>query len=173
MGTDEEAEFRAFVAGRSLALWRQAYVMCGDRHLAEDLVQMTLAKVYSRWRRIRQRGAVEAYTRKVLTRMCLGQLRSRGRRREDVSADPPDRGAAGGPQVEERMVLMDALRALAPRQRAVLVLRFWEDLSVEETAAVMGCAAGTVKSQSARGLVRLREVLGATEELLLVGKGTR
>jgi RNA polymerase sigma-70 factor (sigma-E family) len=160
---DSEADFRRYVAARSGALWRQAYLMCGDRHLAEDLVQAALAKLYVKWKAVRRRDAVDAYTRRVLVRLCIEQAHPRRRRERSVGTVPDAAAAAAGPAVEERAVLLQALGRLPLGQRAVVVLRFWEDLSIEETASVLGCSPGNVKSQTARGLEGLREVLRGFE----------
>lgn len=167
----DEQEFREFVVGRSHALRRTAYLLCGDWHHAEDVVQTALTKLYVAWRRVRDPGNLDSYVRQIVVRTCLDERR-RGWRRESPSAEVPDRLAAGGPGgdfgYEERTVLLDALRQIPPRQRAVLVLRFWEDLSVEHTAQLLGCSAGTVKSQSARGLDTLRTImLSHSVDLLL------
>ena len=167
MDADSAGEFRRYVAARSGTLWRQAYLMCGDRHHAEDLVQAALAKLYVKWKAVRRRDAVDAYTRRVLVRLCIEQTHPRRRREQSVDTVPEpaagSAGSAGSAAVEERAVLLEALARLAPGQRAVIVLRFWEDLSIEETASVLGCSTGTVKSQTARGLDGLREVLRGFE----------
>ncbi len=166
MDADSAGEFRRYVAARSGTLWRQAYLMCGDRHQAEDLVQAALAKLYVKWKAVRRRDAVDAYTRRVLVRLCIEQTHPRRRREQSVETVPEPAvaaGSAGSAAVEERAVLLEALARLAPGQRAVIVLRFWEDLSIEETAFVLGCSTGTVKSQTARGLDGLREVLRGFE----------
>ena len=145
---------------------RTAYLVCLDWSLADDLVQETLAKVFVRWPRIASRGEVEPYVRRVLVTTFL-DTRRRPWRRESSAGFPADsqrdRAADAALEavegVDDRDRLSAALTRLPERQRAVLVLRFYEDLSVEQTADLLGCTAGNVKSQTARGLTRLREVL--------------
>ena len=162
---DRDEAFCAFVEARSPALLRTAFLLAGSHALAEDLLQETLLKVYLAWPRIRDRGAVEDYTRTVLVRTFVSFLRRRDRR-EVVLPDPvPDRVGAPGPQggsdagVGERDEMWTALSRLGPRQRAVLVLRFYEDLSEAQISEVLNCSTGTVKSQAARGLARLAQIL--------------
>lgn len=156
MRAEQEREFTEYVAGRSAALGRTAHLLCGDWHRAEDLVQSVLIRLYAVWPRLRDRGALDAYVRRMLVRAYLNERR-RPWRREDVHAEPPEvESVSDYGTVENRMVLIEALAALPPRQRAVVVLRYWDDYSLEETAASLGCAVGTVKSQAARGLATLR-----------------
>lgn len=154
---DWEHEFAQYVAGRSLVLRRTAFLLCGDWHRAEDLTQTALTKLYVAWRRISRRESVDAYARRTLVNTYLDETR-RPWRREQAGGYLPDR-ADRPEQTDDRLMLMSALAGLAPTQRAVVVLRFWEDLSVAETAAALGIREGTVKSASARGLAALREVL--------------
>ena len=159
-------DLSAFIDARSCSLLRFAYLLTGDHGLAEDLLQNSLIKVYLSWGRIRDRAALEAYTRTVMTRTQLSWWRRPARREllgveltERVVRDhhhDPERD-----QVVERDELWALLATLGPRQRAVLVLRFYEDLSEAEIARVLGCSAGTVKSQLSRGLARLRERMPA------------
>lgn len=156
----------AFIDARSSSLLRYAYLLTGDHGLAEDLLQNSLIKVYLSWNSIRDRGALEAYTRTVMTRTQLSWWR-RPARREVLGVEPTERAVRDhlnvreGPPVDERDELWLLLATLGPRQRAVLVLRFYEDLSEAEIARVLGCATGTVKSQLSRGLARLRERMPA------------
>jgi RNA polymerase sigma-70 factor (sigma-E family) len=149
--------FSRFVASRWRALTHTAYLLTGDFHEAEDLVQTTLARVYSHWHRVRPDTA-EQYVRRAL----LNANRSRYRKRRVVHlllAAPPETPAAdgGGPGAgEERDALVDALADLPERQRAVVVLRYWEDLPADEVARTLGCSVGTVKSQASRALAKLR-----------------
>ncbi|MEW1721060.1 SigE family RNA polymerase sigma factor [Streptomyces sp. NPDC093109] len=155
-----EASFEEFARSRQRQLRRAAYLLCGDWHLAEDLTQAALAKVFAVWRRVERTEAPDAYTRKVLYRTFVDETRRQrwwerpGAHQYDVVAAPQDS--------ELRLTLLNALRQLPARSRAVLVLRFWEDQSVEETAAALGCTTGTVKSQTSRGLAALRRILGDT-----------
>lgn len=161
MRHEDEAEFKQYVTDRSHALRRTAYLMCGDWHEAEDLVQTAFLRLYRAWRKVERARNREAYVRQVLVRTLIDERR-RGWRRERPFAQFPDEIVATvpGPEVAERDVLLAAMARIPARQRATLVLRFWEDQSVEQTAHALGCSEGTVKSQTARGLAALREVLG-------------
>ncbi|MEU6171986.1 SigE family RNA polymerase sigma factor [Streptantibioticus parmotrematis] len=158
-----EREFRAFAEARQAQLRRSAYLLCGDWHQAQDLVQVTLMKLYAAWGRVRKDGNVDGYARTILTRTFIDQHRRRRWREEPLAelTDPP----STGPETPElRLVMRSALMRLPPRYRAVLVLRYWEDWSVEQTAEALRVSTGTVKSQSARGLARLRELVGDLAE---------
>ncbi|MEU5696085.1 SigE family RNA polymerase sigma factor [Actinosynnema sp. NPDC020468] len=157
--SDRDAAFAEYFAARSEAMRGTAYLLCGDWHRAEDLVQATFAKLYVAWLRIQKHEALDAYTRRTLVRTFVSELRRGWFRRERVTESPGDSAAAGGGSPEDRMVLLSALAKVPPRQRAVIVLRYWEDLSVEETARALGCSEGTVKSQAARGLQTLRGLI--------------
>ncbi|MEV0645026.1 SigE family RNA polymerase sigma factor [Phytomonospora sp. NPDC050363] len=156
----QEAEFREFVAARREALLRTAYLVCGDWHRAEDAVQTSLVKLYGAWNRARS-PTIEAYARKIVVRTLIDEGRKGWFRRERSFAAPP-REPHANPGNEDRLVALAALAALPTRQRAALVLRFWEDLSVEETARALRCSTGTVKSQTARGLATLRQQFQST-----------
>lgn len=157
-----EAEFDAYAGARWNRLVRTAYLLTGDHHEAEDLVQSTLAKVFRRWPTIRQLDDPDAY----LHRALINNNRSRHRRQRVLhllTPDPPDRpagpaapGGFGPDDDGEHAALAQALAELPPRQRAVVVLRFWEDLSERQVAEVLGCTPGTVKSQASRALRKLR-----------------
>lgn len=155
MGKDDE--FTMYVAGRRRQLLGTAYLLCGDWHSAEDLVQTTLTKLFLAWPRVRRRGAEDAYARKVLVRTAIDAHR-RAWNRELVVDTVPDR-AAPEPTDADRDSIVVALMALAPRQRATVVMRYWLDLSVDDTAAELGVSTGTVKSQAAKGLANLRTLL--------------
>jgi len=155
----KEQDFRDLYVGRAPALRRTAFLLCGDWQLAEDLVQVTFEKVYASWSRLREPDAV---LRRTLVRCWVDETR-RPHRRERSVADVPDRAVVP----PERESLAHALAAVPPRQRACLVLRFYDDLSVAETARLLGCTEGTVKSQTSRGLEALRLVLGEPREALL------
>lgn len=157
MRTAQQDEYQEFVAARGPALRQAAYLLCGNWHEAEDLTQTALTKLYLAWRGVRMETA-EAYARTVLFRVFLDTRRTARFRKEHLTAAPPERPTAGA-EPEERLVMWEALGEVPPRQRAVLVLRFWHDLSVEETASMLQCSPGTVKSQSSRGLDSLRAVL--------------
>jgi RNA polymerase sigma-70 factor (sigma-E family) len=160
MDRDAEEDFRAFVVARSPALLTTAYLLTGDRGLAEDLLQTALVRVHRHWVRVRAGGNPEPYVRRIL----VNQHRSwwhRHRGRELVVAAVPDRPGVDEPAaVDERDLLWRALHRLPPRTRAVLILRYWEDMSEVDTAEVLGCSVGSVKSQASRGLRRLQEILG-------------
>lgn len=158
----EEALFGEFAAQRLAPLRRLGFLVCGDWHLAEDAVSTVMAKLYVQWRSISRSDNVDAYVRRMLIRAIIDERR-RPWRRESPAAYPlpPPLSAAASDAVDNRLVLRDALSQMPPRRRAVLVLRYFEELSVEETAAAMGCSAGTVKSQTARALAALRELLPA------------
>ena len=153
-----DREFTVFVEQGSGQLARTAYLLCGDMHRAEDLVQIALAKMYVAWSRVRRADSIDAYARQVLVRVCIDESR-RPWRRETVHAEL--RRDVAGPQgdLPFESPVLDELRRLPAGQRAAVVLRYWHDLSVEETADLMSCSRSTVKTQSARGLERLRAVL--------------
>jgi RNA polymerase sigma-70 factor (sigma-E family) len=157
-------EFEAFVQARSAALARTAYLLTGDRHLAEDLLQDALARAAERWTALTRQGDPEPYIRRILFTRSVDGWRRRRRRGEVLGMDDagsrPELCSAGddADTVTRRLVLRDALSRLTPRQRAVLVLRFYEDRTEAETAALLGCSINTVKSQTRHALGRLREL---------------
>ncbi|MFJ4851286.1 MULTISPECIES: SigE family RNA polymerase sigma factor [unclassified Streptomyces] len=161
-----DAEFSRFVAARWRSLTHTAYLLTGDFHEAEDLVQTTLARVYPHWHRLRPESA-EQYVRRAL----VNTNRSRHRRRRiahllfasvpDTRPVPDDGAGVGG--VEGNDALTRMLSVLPERQRAVVVLRYCEDLSAEEVADVLGCSVGTVKSQASRALAKLRTDAGPVQ----------
>lgn len=153
-----EEEFREFAHASWGSLYRTAYLLIGDAGLAEDLVQTALAKTYASWHRVRDVNAAIGYARTTLTREASGWFRRRGWRRERQVAEPPETSYDADPA--ERATLMAALATLPPRQRAVVVLRYYEDLSVAACAEALGCSEGTVKSQTFDALAALRERLG-------------
>ncbi|GAA3775481.1 SigE family RNA polymerase sigma factor [Plantactinospora mayteni] len=151
------AEFDDFVRTRSMVLLRVAFLLTGDRHAAEDLLQEVLEQVYVRWRRVH--GSPEAYARRALVNRSANRWRRRARRPEQALGDHDGVGRDHADAVALREVVVGALRALPARQRAAVVLRYLEDLPVADAAAAMGCSEGAVKSHASRGLARLREVL--------------
>ncbi len=154
MDAQSERDFSEFVAARSMTLLRVAHVLTGDQHRAEDLVQGALTKLAARWQRV---DDPDAYVRRVIYNDQVSVWRRRARIREDPVAEAPDRPAADGfAGAERRIDLRSALSRLGPRQRAVLVLRFFEDLPEAEVARLLGCSVGTVRSQAHRALARLR-----------------
>ena len=152
-------EFTAFAQAASARLLNTAYLLCGDWHTAEDLTQTTLAKVYAAWHRITRKDAVHAYAKRTLLNTYFVDCR-RTRRGEILKSteDLPEHTIE--PQAHElRLTLIDALATLPPKARAIVVLRYCEDMSVDQVAAQVGCSAGNVKSQSARALHKLRSLL--------------
>jgi RNA polymerase sigma-70 factor (sigma-E family) len=155
---DRNTAFAEYFAARSQTMRGTAYLLCGDWHRAEDLVQTAFTKLYLVWNRVSRHEVLDAYTRQILVRTFLDERRRGWWRRERVGGDDTDRPTPPD-SPENRLVMLQALAALPKRQRAVLVLRYWEDLSVDEAAAMLGCSAGTVKSQASRGLENLRGLL--------------
>jgi RNA polymerase sigma-70 factor (sigma-E family) len=153
-----DGEFTEFVHASWASLYRTAYLMLGDRSEAEDLVQTTLAKTYASWPKVRDVEAAPAYARRVLVNTAASWFRKKSWRNERPTATVPDRAHETDPS--DRPAVVDALSQLPPRQRAVIVLRYYEDLSVAQTASALGCSDGTVKSQTSDALNRLRDLLG-------------
>jgi RNA polymerase sigma-70 factor (sigma-E family) len=158
----EEQEFAEYFVARRDAVRRTAFMLCGDWHRADDLAQTAFVALHRRWRKVRDRGALDAYVRRTLVRAMIDETRRPWRRERQVAELPevarPDGDLAD--TVANRSALLDGLRRVPPRQRAVLVLRFLEGLDVAATAEALKCSEGTVKSQTARGLTALRDVLG-------------
>lgn len=153
-----DEEFAAFVHATRRRLCRLAYLVCGDRDRAEDVVQNALAQVYARWSTIRRDEGPDRYVHRAVVNAAIDERR-RPWQREQAAEWLPDRAAPIADGLTLRVV--EALSALPPRQRAVVVLRYVEDLDVEHTADLLGISTGTVKSQAAKGLEALRGLLGA------------
>ena len=154
-----EEEYTEYVAARIPALRRLAFLLAGDEHRADDLVQQTITTLYLKWRRARAADHLDAYVRTMLVRTFLDERRlAWARVRLFRQAPEPPPVNPGG--LEERQVVRAALGRLPRRQQAVLVLRFFYDLPVDEVATTLGCSTGTVKSQTSRGLATLRRLLG-------------
>ncbi|GAA1984407.1 SigE family RNA polymerase sigma factor [Amycolatopsis minnesotensis] len=170
-GSPWDGEFARYFGERAHTLRATAYLLCGDWHHAEDITQQSLLKLYLAWPRLSRRDMLDAYARKVVLRTFLAEHRRPWRRRERLTDVPPELPGDGDTGTEQRMLVLHALGSVPPKQRAVLVLRYWNDLSVEETAAALGCSTGTVKSQSARGLDTLRKRLGPYFGGVLSGTG--
>ncbi|MEH1167856.1 SigE family RNA polymerase sigma factor [Micromonospora sp. CPCC 205539] len=151
------AEFDEFVRTRSVALLRVAYLLTGDRHTAEDLLQEVLEQVYVRWRRVQT--SPEAYARRALVNRSINRWRRRKRRPEQTLGDHDVVARDHADDVALRRAVVAALRDLPPRQRATVVLRYLEDLPTADVARTLGCSEGAVKSNASRGLARLREAL--------------
>lgn len=170
---DRSSEFVEFTRTHRRDLMRTASLLCaGDEAHAEDLVQATLTKLYLSWSRVRRADSPLAYARTSLTHLFIDETKRAHRRRETTSADPAvalaSEPVSTGTDVELREAVLTALQSLGPRQRAVVVLRHWLDLDVAETARVLGCSTGTVKSQNARALAHLRTVLDAADHHLIL-----
>ena len=156
MAAVADEEFDQFMRGRWPAMVRLGYALTGDAGLAEDLAQAAFARAYASWGRVRRAGDPDAYVRRIVINANRSRLRKR-RVTEELRADLAD-SLAGQQQAppQEPGGLLDALNQLGPRQRAVVVLRYWLDLSEAETAAALNCSVGTVKSQASRALATLR-----------------
>ncbi len=143
------------------SLYRYAYLLAGNHADAEDIAQQTLMKAYRSWSRVKDSDSPTAYLRRMITNTYLSQRRPKGRRLELLTDAPPEPGHApvGGP--EERMALWPHVKSLPPRQRAVIVLRYYEDLSEQEIADALGCSRGNVKSTAHHALKALRAALGS------------
>jgi RNA polymerase sigma-70 factor (sigma-E family) len=166
------SEFDSFVRTRTPALLRSAYLLTGDQYLAEDLVQSALARTHRSWRRLHHASNAEAYTRKTMYHLQVSWWR-RGRVAESLSGDLPEPRRRGGDpdhaqQTTLRLTLRAALLKLSTKQRAVLVLRFFEDRTEAETAEMLGVALGTVKSQTAKALARMRTVAPELADLYVL-----
>jgi RNA polymerase sigma-70 factor (sigma-E family) len=161
----DEQEFREYFVARRDAVRRSAYLLCGDWHRADDFAQLAFVALHRHWRKIRDRGALDAYVRRSLVRAVIDESR-RPWRREKFTDEVPEAvdTTSGAPEIGEtvavRSALLAGLRKVPPRQRAVLVLRFLEGQDVSGAATALGCTEGTVKSQTARGLATLRAELG-------------
>ncbi|RJQ76560.1 SigE family RNA polymerase sigma factor [Pseudonocardiaceae bacterium YIM PH 21723] len=163
MDQRDEREFADYFAARLDAVRRTAYMLCGDWHRADDLAQTAFVALHRHWKKVRDKGALDAYVRKTLVRASIDESR-RPWRRERMVDEMPERAGSGpgfANSIATRDALLNGLRQVPARQRAVLVLRFLEGLDVTDTAAALGCSEGTVKSQTARGLDTLRGALGA------------
>jgi RNA polymerase sigma-70 factor (sigma-E family) len=154
--TDEE--FAELVEAAWPALYRTAYLILGEHQLAEDLVQTALAKTYASWGRVREPAAARGYARVVLANTAASWFRKRSWRNELPSSELPEQPTGGEPS--DRPAVLEALAILPPRQRAVVVLRYFDDLSVREVADALGISEGTVKSQTSAALDKLRVQLG-------------
>lgn len=155
MATQPDRDFVEYVSGRLARLHRTAYFLCGDEHRADDLVQATLISLYGNWASASRADNLGGFVHRILVRRFIDEKRSAWSRvllrdRLPDSTEPPDE------TYTNRYAVMAALRKLPAGQRAVVVLRYYSDLSVEQTASALGCSVGNVKSQCARGLAALR-----------------
>jgi RNA polymerase sigma-70 factor (sigma-E family) len=168
----DEADFSEFAVAALGRLRRTAYLMCGDWHRAEDAAQDALVRIYRRWDKLNRQQGLNTYAHKVVVSVVLDQSR-RPWRREQSTAEPGDQQPSGGAgavdgrqildssvTVDNRQLVIAALASIPAGQRACVVLRHYADLSIEETAQALGISTGTVKSQTSRGLIQLRELLG-------------
>ncbi|MEW1914836.1 SigE family RNA polymerase sigma factor [Kitasatospora sp. NPDC085895] len=151
-----DAEFTEYVASRAGWLRKVAYLLCSDWHRADDLVQECITKLYANWSRVGQVQNRDGYARTVLVNTYLAEQRSPWWRRIRTVGSEPDAGAVVAADLDASLDLRQALSSLPPRQRAAVVLRYYCDLTVEQTADVLGCSTGNVKSQTSRGLAALR-----------------
>jgi RNA polymerase sigma-70 factor (sigma-E family) len=164
--SDEQAQFTAYFRARRDVVRRTAYLLCGDWHFAEDLAQLAFLRLASNWRRVRDHGALDAYVHTILIRTYIAENRRWFRRRERltgdfgaVAAEADGTAPAVADDVGERMAMAAALRRLPPRQRAVVVARYYADLDVSATAEALRCSSGTVKSQTSRAMAALKHHL--------------
>jgi RNA polymerase sigma-70 factor (sigma-E family) len=170
-----EDDFVAYYTDRGDSLRTTAYLLCGDWHLAEDLTQTVFTKLYQAWQRIERHDTLDRYARRALLNAFLDERRRPWRREYATlpGSASLDSVSHDNPGTDERLVLHNALLSLSRRHRAVLVLRFWHDLSVDQVADILGCSPGTVKSQTARGLAALRDVMGDLPADLVAAEGGR
>jgi RNA polymerase sigma-70 factor (sigma-E family) len=155
---DWDTAFAEYYGTRAELMRGTAYLLCGDWHRAEDLVQTAFTKLYLAWGRVSRHEVLDAYVRRIIVHSYLDQRRRGWWHRERVAETVPDRPDPVE-RSEDRLVLLRALDRLPRRQRAVLVLRYWEDLPIAEVAALLECAPGTVKSQASRGLQTMRTLV--------------
>lgn len=162
-------EFSAFVAARQRALVRTAYLLTGDLHEAEDLVQAALVRTYRAWNRIRDRDGVERYVRRVMVNQHRSWWRRAWRRREFITERVPERTGTPDRDLAERDAVWETVCTLPPRQRAAVVLKFYEDLSPDEIAHALDCTSATVRSQLSRALATLRTRISNPEDASNIG----
>jgi RNA polymerase sigma-70 factor (sigma-E family) len=160
-----DREFVEYAESRVQRLRQRAYLLCRDWHLAQDLTQVTLAKLYASWKRAAKADSIDAYATKVMLRVFLDHKRLRSSQ-EVVIADPAAESIQRDSAPELRITLLEALGRLSPRDRAIVVLRYWEDHSVDTVAEMVGVSPGVVKTQSMRALAQLRALLGEDISLL-------
>lgn len=162
---DADGEFVEYVSARLPSLYRTAFLMCGDAHLADDVVQQTITALYVKWRRVSRADNIDAYVHRMLVHKLVDEKRLSWTKVRLLGSVPvPDRPPVTPyDDLAERDSLVAALAHLPRGQRTVLVLRFLCDLSLADTAAAMGCSEGNVKSQTARALAAVRQVLDVTE----------
>ncbi|MBO0870987.1 MAG: SigE family RNA polymerase sigma factor [Micromonosporaceae bacterium] len=162
MRDPSDQEYVEYVTARMPALRRLAYLLAGDEHRADDLVQQAITTLYLKWRQARRADHLDAYVRTMLVRTFLNERRLAWSRVR-LFRDTPDPAPVEEDGIEDRHVVRAALAEVPRRQRAVLVLRFLYDLPVDEVAEMLSCTSGTVKSQTSRGLATLRRLLEQRE----------
>jgi RNA polymerase sigma-70 factor (sigma-E family) len=162
----DRADFVEFVHARQYALQRFAFLLTSDHHAAEDLVQTALAKTYLSWGKLRDRGAADGYVRRIIVNEHNSLWRRAWKRNERPADRLPEHPAPGGRDLEASDAMWQAIQALPTRQRAAVVLRYYEDLTEAETAQILNCSVGTVKSQTSRGIAALRASLADNPEML-------
>jgi RNA polymerase sigma-70 factor (sigma-E family) len=168
---ERDAEFEAYMIARQPSLLRTAYLLTGDRHTAEDLVQTALAKLYLSWDKVQRRELVDGYVRRILVNENNSLWRRAWKRREIATDQLPDSaGVLDRPDHGERSALWDFVQTLPRKQRAVVVLRYYEDLSEAEVADILGVSVGTVKSQASRAIASMRARVGTRPELARGGE---
>jgi RNA polymerase sigma-70 factor (sigma-E family) len=158
-----DSEYIEYVTAKIPWLRKVAHLLCQDWHGADELTQATITQLYVNWRKVRVADNIDGYARAVLVRVFLAERRTGWARRVRVVEELPE-VRTSAPDVATQLMVRRALRAVPARQRATLVLRFYCDLTVEQTAQAMGCSVGTVKSQTARGLLSLRDHLAEADE---------
>jgi RNA polymerase sigma-70 factor (sigma-E family) len=158
MKAEDDRRFREYAHARTLTLRRTAFLLCGDWHLAEDLVQTTLMKLYGAWSRVSRSAAIDQYVRQILLRSWLDEKRKPWRRRENRDGVVPELELTDPPAGVSDMIVA-ALGHLPPKQRAAVVLRYCQDLPIAEVATALRCSEGTVKSQTSHALAKLRAVV--------------
>ncbi len=160
---DRDAEFTEYMQARQPALLRTAYVLTGDRHTAEDLVQTALAKLYLSWDKVQRAESIDGYVRRILVNEHNSLWRRPWKKRETTTTELPEQVAAD-PAGGHDPALWDLVQTLPRKQRAAVVLRYYEELSEAETAAVLGVSVGTVKSQTSRALASMRTRAGDLDD---------
>ena len=155
-----DAEFSEYMAARQPSLLRTAYLLTGDRHTAEDLVQTALAKLYLSWDKVQRRELVDGYVRRILVNEHNSLWRRPWKKRETTTSELPDVAGPADPTGHHDADLWALVQSLPRKQRAAVVLRYYEELSEAETAEVLGVSVGTVKSQTSRALATLRTRAG-------------
>ncbi|MDQ7908267.1 SigE family RNA polymerase sigma factor [Phytohabitans sp. ZYX-F-186] len=156
----QDEEFTEFVAATAHGLRRTAFLLCGDWHLAQDLTQTALTRMYASWGRVRRSDNLNAYSRRVLMNALFDQRKRRSSGEVVVAELPESAVRPPQPAAEVHVTLMRALATLSLRDQAIVVLRYWEDQSVETVAEILDVSASVVKTRSARALTRLRALLG-------------